>query len=479
MRRLWGLWNVLGTYTGQLGEQLSQFTKDWHNKVITLNTTKDCSERFFVKFILSLLKPVLNVTKQSRRGMRMTRPRGWNVKWANVLCFNFKFYVALGVILVALLGLPKPGKAQNPDIAQATPAQGKKTEKPVLYTSAILIEAETGKVLFEKDPHQPLPPASMVKMMTCLIVMEKVRDGAIKLSDMVTVSRWASKMGGSQVFLKEGEKMTVEELLKATMIHSGNDATAALAEYVGGYANAFVDMMNDRAAQLGLKDTRFHSVHGLPPEAGQQDDVMSAADLATLGREVLKFPQLAEWASKMQEPFRDGQFILVNPNHLLKDYPGADGIKTGFHNRAGFCVTGSAKQGDLRLIVVIMGTPTRGACFTSAAQLLNYGFANYRMFLPVQGNVVLEGRDIAVRGGLAERVPIAAKQDVKILLKKGDEKKVAVTVKTPDRVWAPLTVGQAVGEIVVSFDGAVVSTVPAVVTQEVGQASLWRRWWPF
>jgi D-alanyl-D-alanine carboxypeptidase (penicillin-binding protein 5/6) len=385
----------------------------------------------------------------------------------------------LGALLVAILGVPIIGNAQTPPQGQSPSAQVKKTEKPVPYTSAILIEAETGKVLFEKDPHQPLPPASMVKMMTCLIVMEKVRDGAIKLSDTVTVSRWAAKMGGSQVFLKEGEKMTVEELLKATMIHSGNDATAALAEYVGGYASAFVDLMNDRATQMGLKNTRFHSVHGLPPDPGQQDDVMSAADLATLGREVMKFPQLAEWAARIQEPFRDGQFTLVNPNHLLKDYPGADGIKTGFHNKAGFCVTGSAKQGDLRLIVVIMGTPTRGACFTSAAQLLNYGFATYRMFVPVQGDVVLEGKDITVRGGLADRVPIAAKHDVKILLKKGEEKKVALTVRTPERVWAPLTVGQPVGEVVVTFDGTVVSTVPAVATQEVGQASWWKRWWPW
>ena len=392
---------------------------------------------------------------------------------------QLRSFFILGAVLLVLLGTQITGTAQSPPAAQPSTPKGQKAEKPVPYTSAILIEAATGKVLFEKDPHQPLPPASMVKMMTSLIVMEKIRDGAIKLSDVVTVSRWAAQMGGSQVFLKEGEKMTVEELLKAMMIHSGNDATAALAEYVGGYASAFVDLMNDRAAQLGLKETRFHSVHGLPPEAGQQDDVMSAADLATLGREVLKFPQLAEWAAKIQEPFRDGQFTLVNPNHLLKNYPGADGIKTGFHNKAGFCVTGSAKQGDLRLIVVIMGTPTKGACFTSASQLLNYGFATYRMFLPVQGSAVLEGKDVTVRGGLAERVAIAAKQDVKILLKKGEEKKVTVTVKTPDRVWAPLTVGQAVGEVVVSFDGAVVSTVPAIATQEVGKASWWKRWWPF
>lgn len=386
---------------------------------------------------------------------------------------------ALGVLLFVSFFAQPWANAQNPATTKPGGGASRGSSPGDKFTSGLLIEAETGKVLFEKEPHLPLPPASMVKMMTALIVMEKVRDGAIKLSDMVTVSRWAAKMGGSQVFLKEGEKMTVEELMKAMVIHSANDATAALAEYVGGYANAFVDLMNDRAAQMGLKDTRFHSVHGLPPDPGQPEDLMSVTDLALLGKEMVKFPKLAEWAAKSQEPFRDGQFTLVNPNHLLQTYPGADGIKTGFHNKAGFCVTGSAKQGDLRLIVVVMGTPTRGDCFTGAAQLLNYGFATYRMFLPVKGNVVIEGKDIAVRGGVADRVAIAAKQDVKILLKKGEEKKVAVAVRAPERVWAPLSVGQSVGEIVVSFDGTVVSTVPAIAIQEVGKASWWKRWWPY
>ena len=354
-----------------------------------------------------------------------------------------------------------------------------KAEKPTAYTSAILIEPETGKVLFEKDPHKPLPPASMVKMMVALIVMEKIRDEAIQLTDTVTVSRWASKMGGSQVYLKEGETMTVEDLLKAMMIHSANDATAALAEYVAGSGEAFVDLMNDRAEKLGLKETRYYSVHGLPPEPGQEDDMMSAADLATLGREVIKFPEIVEWVAMIQAPFRDGEFTLVNPNRLLRDYPGADGIKTGYHNKAGFCVTGSAKRGDLRLIVVIMGAPTKPDCFKSAAQLLNQGFANYRMFVPVKGNAVLEGKDIAVRGGVADHVSLVAKQAVKVLVKKGEEKKVQVEVKVPDRVWAPLTTGQPVGEIVVSFDGAVIGKTEVIAAKDVAQASWWRRLWPF
>ncbi|MGE4090846.1 MAG: D-alanyl-D-alanine carboxypeptidase family protein [Candidatus Binatia bacterium] len=379
------------------------------------------------------------------------------------------------LLLLLLLVVPLFSNAQDAPSTTATNEKEKSTD----YKTAILVEPETGKVLFEQDAHVPLPPASMVKMMTGLIVMEKIRDGAIKLSDLVTVSRWASQMGGSQVYLKEGEVMTVEELLKALIIHSGNDAAVALAEYVAGYASAFVNLMNDRVAQLGLKDTHYYSVHGLPPDASHDDDVMSAADLATLGRELFKFPKMVEWMAISQAPFRGGQFTMVNPNRLLTDYPGADGIKTGYHNKAGFCVTGSAKQGDLRLIVVIMGSPTRKACFTSAAQLLNYGFATYRMFLPVVANTTLAGQTLPVRGGVVDQVAVAAKQDVKILLKKGEEKKVVVTVEAADDVWAPLTVGQPVGDVVVTFDGTVVSKVPALAAAEVTQASWWKRWWPF
>jgi len=236
--------------------------------------------------------------------------------------------------------------------------------------------------------------------------------------------------------------------------------------------------MNDKAEQLGLKETHFYSVHGLPPAPGQKDDEMSAYDLAILGREVMKFPEVTKWAATIQEPFRDGQFTLVNPNHLLRQFPGADGIKTGFHNKAGFCVTGSAKRGDLHLIVVVMGATFKRDCFTSAARLLNEGFATYRMLVPVKEGVAL-GRDAPVKGGVAERVPLVATKDVRVFIKKGEEKKVQVEVDVPDRVSAPVKAGQVVGEIVVKFDGAEVGKASAAAAQDVAQASLWKRWWPF
>lgn len=389
-----------------------------------------------------------------------------------------------GLILLSLLSLPLAVAARQPetqveDAEEEVPGRkGAKGEKPAPYKHAILIEAETGKVLFEKDAHIPSPPASMVKMMTTFLVMERVQDGSLKLSDTVTGSRWAAQMGGSQIYLKEGETFTVEDLLRATMIHSANDASAALAEHVAGSTDAFVDLMNDRAAQLGLKETRYYSVHGLPAGLGQKDDEMSAHDLAMLGRELMKFPEVVKWAAAIQEPFRNGQFTLTNPNHLLRQFPGSDGIKTGFHNKAGFCVTASAKRGDLRLIAVVMGSALKRDCFTSAAQILNQGFANYRMLVPVkQGTPV--GRDAPVKGGVVERVPLVATADVRVLIKKGEEKKVQIEITVPDRVPAPVKTGQVVGEVVVKLDGAEVGKAPAAAGQDVARASLWKRWWPF
>ena len=390
-----------------------------------------------------------------------------------------------GLVLLSVLPLATVVDARRRAVPQPEDAEervlskkGAGAEKPAPYKAAILMEAGTGKVLFEKDDHVPWPPASMVKMMTTLLVMERVRDGSLKLSDMVTASRWAAEMGGSQIYLKEGETFTVEDLLKAVMIHSANDAAAALAEHVAGSTDAFVDLMNDKAAELGLKETHYYSVHGLPAGLGQKDDEMSAYDLAILGRELMKFPEVAKWAATIQEPFRDGQFTLNNPNRLLRQFPGAGGIKTGFHNKAGFCVTGSAKRGDLRLIVVVLGSTLKRDCFKSAAQLLNQGFANYRMLVPVkQGGAV--GRDAPVKSGVVERVPLVATGDVRVLVKKGEEKKVQVEINVPDRVPAPVKAGQVVGEIVVKFDGAEVGKTSAAAAQDVAQASLWKRWWPF
>jgi D-alanyl-D-alanine carboxypeptidase (penicillin-binding protein 5/6) len=403
---------------------------------------------------------------------RIPEQQLWKQLWSGL--------AVVSVLLLPALTNARQAAQQNAeDVEESTPPKKKAAgEKAEPYKHAILIEPESGKVLFEKDAHTPVPPASMVKMMTTLIALERVQSGALHLTDPVIASRWAAKMGGSQVYLKEGETQTVEELLKAVMIHSANDATAAIAEHLAGNTDAFIDLMNDRAEQLGLKETRYYSVHGLPAEAGQKDDVMSAYDLAMLGRELMKHPEAAQWASTIQAPFRDGQFTLVNPNHLLRQYPSADGIKTGFHNRAGFCVTGSAKRNDLRLIVVVMGSTTKRDCFGSAAQILNQGFANYRMFVPVKRGAAI-GKEAPVKGGVEDRVAVVPAADVKVLVKRGDEKKVQVEVNIPDRVAAPVKAGQVVGDIVVKMDGVEMGRTEATAAQDVAQASLMKRWWPF
>lgn len=394
--------------------------------------------------------------------------------WGLVYLLTF----LLPVTVDAQRAKPQPAKNVEDVEEQALSTRRTPGEKAEPYKHAILIEAESGKVLFEKDAHTPVPPASMVKMMTTLIALEKIQNGALQLTDPVITSRWAAQMGGSQVYLKEGETFTVEEMLEAIMIHSANDATAALAEHIAGDTGAFVDLMNDKAAQLGLKETRYYSVHGLPAEAGQQDDEMSAYDLALLGRELLKYPEAAKWAAMPQAPFRNGQFTLYSPNHLLRQYPNADGIKTGFHNKAGFCITGSARRGDLRLIVVVMGSPTQRDRLRSATQLLNQGFSTYRMYVPVKQGASL-GKSALVRGGVENSVAVVPASDVKVLLKRGEEKKVQVEVHIPGRVSAPVTAGQAVGEIIVTLDGVEIGKTQATAAQNVAQASLWKRWWPF
>ena len=361
------------------------------------------------------------------------------------------------------------------DLVLAADAAG---EESAPYKAALLMEPETGTILFEKDAHIPWQPASMVKMMTTLVILEQIRDGQIGMDDEVSTSRWAAHMGGSQVYLKEGEIFTVRELLRAVMIHSANDAAAALAEYVAGSSEAFVDFMNDKAEQLGLKETQYNSVHGLPAEPGQEEDRMSAYDLALLGRELLRFPEAAKWAATSTAPFRDGTFLLSNPNQLLQQYRGTDGIKTGYHNKAGYCVTASAQRGDLRLIAVVLGTKQRSQCFLSTTRLLNRGFAHYRMVVAVKPGDAL-AQHAFVQGGVRERVPLVAVGEIRTLVKKSEIKKIQIEIDVPQRVPAPITAGQVLGSVVVTLNGARLGQTQAAAAHDVAQASVWERWWPF
>lgn len=344
-----------------------------------------------------------------------------------------------------------------------------------LYRSAILMDAESGSVLFEKNAHVVGPPASMTKMMLMLLVAERVRDGSLHWDDPVPTSTWASKIGGSQVYLKQGEVFSLSEMMQAITIHSANDAAVAVAEAVAGSSDAFVDLMNERAKELGLRDTVYHSVHGLPPAAGQQGDMSSAFDLAALAREIVKFPDIMKWSGTKEATFRSGTLTLTNTNRLVRETGWVDGLKTGYYREAGFNVTATARRDGLRLISVIMGAPQKRDCFAQAAALLNKGFAEYKALIAVKkGDVV--ANDVAVTGGKPHFVRVLAGGEVAVLAKRSDKRKFSLELSLPGEVQAPFPANAQVGQVVVKEGDAVIGKVPAVAADAVEkQRSLWER----
>ena len=305
-------------------------------------------------------------------------------------------------------------------------------------TSAILLEAETGRVLFEQNADQPLPPASVTKIMTILLVMEAIESGAVKLSDTVTASAHASSMGGSQIFLKEGEQMPLEDMLKAVIIASANDCAVALAEHVAGGEEVFVARMNERATQLGMKNTNFENTNGLDDTA--QNHVTSARDIAIMSRELIKHKKVLEYSSRWMDTVRGGEFGLTNTNRLVRFYKGITGLKTGSTSKAGFCVSATAERDGLSLIAVVMGSPSRDERNATAKALLDWGFANYALYR----NVPQIASAIGVSGGKQDSVRITANEFCAVL-QKGNEQKVLVKTELSENVTAPVKVGDKVG----------------------------------
>ena len=228
------------------------------------------------------------------------------------------------------------------------------------YQAYLVLNATSGKILEEKNSSLKWPPASLTKLMLACIVMEKIYQAELKLSDPVTVSRKAAGIGGSQVYLKEGEVFSLEELMRATLIESANDAAYAIGEFVAGSKEEFIQLMNAKARSLHMKDTEFHSIHGLPPSRGQIEDFTTCRDLAILAEKLLKYPILLQWTSVRQTRFRNGTFIMTNSNRLLSKIPEIDGLKTGYYRRAGYNIVATAKKGNLRLVVIVLGSPTTG-----------------------------------------------------------------------------------------------------------------------
>ncbi len=389
---------------------------------------------------------------------------------------------SLSLLLPLLLFLLMPARhtrAQNAPAAPAgAPAATGVRGFDVAAPIAIVEEASTARVLFEKNADEPHPPASITKIMTMLLVMEAVDRGDIRLTDTVTVSARASQIGGSQAYLADGEQFTVDELLKAIAIHSANDACVALAEFVAGDVDAFVDSMNERARTLGLKHTVFHTPHGLPPEPGQESDMTTARDVVLMSRElILKQPMILKYTGTAHDSMRGGKFLLDNTNKLVGRVSGVDGLKTGFTAEAGFGLAATAKRRGLRMISVVMGAETDKQRASASARLLNYGFSRLR-------NAVVRKQgeptgDIPVRKGKAEKVATQTGDEMKVLLERGDESKIEVRVDPLRDLSAPIAVGQKVGTCVATLDGKVVGTTPVVASQAVEKANwiiLFFRW---
>ena len=364
--------------------------------------------------------------------------------------------------------------AANAQARRAPKAAAEDKEAP--YTAALLMEARSGQILFEQDVHKPWPPASLTKMMLMLIVMERLKQGALKLDEPIEVSARASKMGGSQVYLKQGEKFSLEEMMKAIVIHSANDASEAVAEKIAGDADAFVVMMNQRAQELGLKDTKYYNPHGLPPEKGQQSDVTSAYDTALLARELVKHPEILKWASTVKDSFRDGKFVLENTNRLVGKFAGADGLKTGSYHEAGFNLAATAERDGLRLISVTLGSPTNKIRFREGAKLLTSGFSEYKMLTVMKpGEPVTQ--EIRIKGGQIKSLHAVAGTPAQILVKRSDEKAVKSTIQLNSPVWAPLKKGDKLGELTLMLGDKALGKFNLVSSQDIQQSNIiWRLW---
>lgn len=388
------------------------------------------------------------------------------------------------VMLIAL-AIAAPVYAQNEEgPGQAQGAAVDTTGRG--YTAAYVIEASTRKVLFAENEHQMLPTASMAKMMTLLITMEEIRDGRLKFDTPVTISARASKMGGSQIYLRAGSVWPVKNLIIATKVQSANDAAQALAEKIAGSSENFADMMNQRAQELGLTHSKFYDPHGLPnPTNPDEVDSMCPHDLAILGLELMKYQPMQALGTVAEMPFQNGTLARIyNPNHLVNPRKAnymedATGIKTGYTAKAGYCVTASAKRNGMEVIAVIMGAKTGGGpngSFANASRLMNDAFRNWRMTVAAKkGTVVGQAK---VSKGRAETVSVVANQDVTALLGRNQQRNVKVSFTPGKEVVAPVKKGQQVGTIVVQSGNEVIARIPGVAGEDVATQAWYKAFLP-
>ncbi|MFH0994804.1 MAG: D-alanyl-D-alanine carboxypeptidase family protein [Pseudomonadota bacterium] len=358
----------------------------------------------------------------------------------------------------------------HPKISAQKPA----TEPLVPFKAFIVVEAQTGKMLEGENIHLPLPPASITKLMLAAIVMDRLESGQIKLDDKVNVSQAASGMGGSQVFLKPGEAFTLDEMMKAVMVASANDAAYAVAEFVAGSRENFVDMMNEKARSLGMADSRFHSMHGLPPSRGQEPDMTSCADLAILAGQLLAHPKVLEWTSLKTAPFRDGTLIMQNHNRLMNRFSGMDGLKTGFYREAGYSIAATAKINNLRLIAVVMGSSAAKTRDTFAENKLKAYFSQYEMLTVVKKGDTVD-KDVALPDGKQKSLKPVAASDFFYPVPRDKKKQLTKDIDLPAQVKGEIKEGQRLGELVIRFNKDTVGKVDLISPVNVPKAGFFSR----
>ncbi|MEG2322060.1 MAG: D-alanyl-D-alanine carboxypeptidase family protein [Bacilli bacterium] len=369
----------------------------------------------------------------------------------------------IGCLLVSLLFIPfNLVKADTPLAPHAT--------------SVIVLEPTTGEVIYERNANERRHPASMTKIMTMLLVVEAIDKDLIKWDDLITVSKKASSMGGSQILLEENEKMSVEDMFKGLSIASGNDAAVALAEKIGGSEEIFVEMMNKRANELGLVDTNFKNSHGLD----EANHYSTAHDMAYMAKELIKHPKVLEFTSIYEDYLRKGTnktFWLVNTNKLVRFYDGVDGLKTGYTAEAGFCMTATAKINNMRIITTVMGEPdskTRNADVTS---ILDYVYAQYALKNIVTSQAIL--KEVNISKGKIEKIGIVAKEDINNLYKKNDQKKEITYDIEVDKITAPVRKGDTVGKLILKENGIVLKELALTVASDVKKANIFELYWRY
>ncbi len=336
--------------------------------------------------------------------------------------------------------------------------------------SAVLMDAGTGTVLFEKNPHEKMEPASITKIMTMIITFEALDSEKVKLSDIIRVSERAWKTGGSQVFLGPGEEQTLETLLKCIVIASANDASMAVAEYVGGSVEGFVKLMNDKARQLGMSNTNFTNPHGL----SSPEHYTTAHDIALMSKELVKYPTFFKWSTIWMDYLEHTDkkreaTMLANTNKLLGKYEGMDGLKTGFHSKAGHCFAGTAKRGDFRLISIVLNAENSNKRFEESIKLLDYGFGHYDSIKVVEKGMVL--KTVQVEKGHIKDVNVIVPNDVNLLVEKGKEEDISTKFDVPDKLFAPLRKDQVVGTLEIEQNGKAVKTVNLVASEDIVKAN--------